>query len=78
MELAAQGSEHGPKLPELKQHLDVLGAPVWSQVLDSVILVGPFQLSIFYDSVRFYKHTYVKNTSRSHIAPGSHWGACFC
>lgn len=79
MEQAAQGSQHSPKLPELKLHLDVLGAPVWNQEPDSVILAGPFHLDTFYDSVCFYKLTYAKNTSScSHIAPGSHWGACSC
>ena len=59
MEQAAQGSEHGPDLPELKKHLDnmlrcrvwVLGGPVWSQELDSMILVCPLQLGIVNDSV---------------------------
>ena len=59
MERAAQGSGHGPELPEFKEHLDTslrhrvwfLGGPVWSQELDSMILVGPFQLKIFYDSM---------------------------
>lgn len=32
----------------------VLGGPVWSQKLDLRILVGPFQLSIFYDSLNFH------------------------
>jgi len=27
-----------------------LRGPVWSQELDSVVLMGPFQLGIFYDS----------------------------
>ena len=27
------------------------GRPVWTQELDSTILVGPFQLRIFYDSM---------------------------
>ena len=47
-----------PNLSELKEHLDdalsrdlVLGSPVRSRELDSMILLGPFQLEIFYDSM---------------------------
>ena len=32
-------------------HSLILCGPVWSQVLDSMILMGPFQLGVFYDSV---------------------------
>ena len=47
-----QGSGHGPELLEFKEHLDmtlkhwvcILGGPVWSQGLDSVVVVGPLQL----------------------------------
>jgi len=50
---------HVPKLPEFKDCLDntvscmvwFFGGAVWSLELDSVILMGPFQLWIFYDSV---------------------------
>lgn len=35
------------------QHL-ILGDAMWSQELDSEILVGPFQLRIFYDSIRTF------------------------
>ena len=60
MEQAAQGSGHGLKLPEFKKHLDntlshrvwILGGPVWSQQLDSVIFVGSFQAGKYYDSRR--------------------------
>lgn len=46
-------------LPKLNKHLDnilrhmvwFLGGAMWSQGLDSIILMGPFQLKIFYDSV---------------------------
>ena len=46
-------------LPEFKKRLDnalrhrvwFLGDPVWSQELDLMILVGPFQLKIFYDPI---------------------------
>jgi len=54
MERVPQGSGHDPKLLQLK-HLDkalrnmflFFGWSVWSQEVDSVILVGPFQLGIF-------------------------------
>jgi len=43
-------------LLELKQHLDdalrFFGGPVWSQKLDSTVLMDAFQPRIFYDSVR--------------------------
>ena len=52
MEQAAQGSGNGPRLLEFKEHLDntlrhrisISGGPVWSQDLDLMILVDPFQL----------------------------------
>lgn len=52
-------SGHNPKQPELKKHLDnalshidcFLGGAVWEQKFDLVILMGPFQLRIFYDSM---------------------------
>lgn len=49
MEQDAQGSGHGPKLPEfkdaaLKLWVWMLDAPVCSQELDSMILVGPSNL----------------------------------
>lgn len=55
----AQGYRHGPKLLEFKEHLDttprhgisILGGPVQSQKLHSIVLVGPFQLWICYDSM---------------------------
>jgi len=46
-----------PSLCEFKEHLDnelshvVLGSPMRSRELDSVILMGPFQLEIFCDSI---------------------------
>jgi len=54
-----QGSDHGPELPEFKECLDsilrhgvwILGGPVWSQGLDMVVPVSPFQLRMFYGSV---------------------------
>ena len=57
LEQAPQGSSHSTKLPEFKEHLDsalrhrvcILGGPVWSEELESMIPVGPFQLRIFYD-----------------------------
>ena len=59
LEQAPQGSGHGPKLLEFKKRLDnalshtvwFLGGPVWSQELDSMILMGLFQLRISYDSI---------------------------
>ena len=52
MEQAPQGSEHGPKLIEFMKYLDsalrhrilILGGHVWSQELNLMILVDPFQL----------------------------------
>ena len=48
-----------PSLLEFKGHLDtalrytvwILGGAVWSRELDSVIIVGPFQLGLFSGSV---------------------------
>ena len=59
LEQAPQGSGHGPKLLEFKKRLDnalshtvwFLGGPVWSQELDSMILMGSFQLGLFSDSM---------------------------
>ena len=59
LEQAAQGSGHSPELPVFKEHLDnalrhrvwFLGGLVWKQGLDAMILVGPFQVGIFYASV---------------------------
>jgi len=41
-----------------------LGGPAWSQELDSMILVGPFQVRIFYGSaiLKHIKH-YVDDSS---------------
>ena len=54
MEQAAQGS--GCTLQEfmdntMRHRVWILGGPVWSQELESVVLVGPFQLRIFYGSM---------------------------
>ena len=46
-----------PQGLEFKECLDtdlvvwILGVPMWSQDLDSAILMGPFQLRIFYDII---------------------------
>jgi len=48
-----------PSLMELKKRVDnslrhrvwILGGPLWSQGLDSVILVGPFKPGVFCDSM---------------------------
>ena len=59
MDQAPQDNGHSPRMTVFKKHLDnvlshmviwFLGDPVWSQELGSV-LVGPFQLKIFYDSM---------------------------
>ena len=50
MEQPAQGSGHGPELPELTEHLDntfrhwvwIMSGAVWSWELGSVIPVGLF------------------------------------
>lgn len=59
LEQASQGSGHSTK-PEFKKHLDsalshrvgLLGCPVQGQELDLMILMGPLQLSVLYDSVK--------------------------
>lgn len=52
-----QGSGHSAELPEFKEHWTllsdivwILGGPLWSQELDSMILMGHFQLGMLYDS----------------------------
>ena len=62
---ASQGSGWGIKLPELKEHLDntlrhrvwILGSPVWSQELELVILVDPFQLGKFHNTMSLWLFT---------------------
>ena len=59
IEQALQGSGTGPKLLEFRECLEntltlwvwILGGPVWSQELYSLIAVGPLQLGMFYDSI---------------------------
>ena len=59
MEQTAQGSRHGTRLLDFKEHLDSalrhrvcsLGRFSVEPGLDSVILMRPFQLWIFYDSL---------------------------
>jgi len=54
-ELAPQGSDHSTELLEFRERLGCTlrhtawfwGDPVWSQGLDSMVLVGPFQLRTF-------------------------------
>ena len=61
MERPAQGSGHGPQCQSSGSvwralstlRVWILGGAVWSQGLDSMILVGPFQLLWFYDSIIF-------------------------
>ena len=57
---APQGMVTAPRLPELQECLEnslrdaqggIVGVSVQGQELDSVILVGPFQLQIFYNSM---------------------------
>ena len=58
MEQAVEGRGHSPELTEFRESLDtalrhrvwILGGPVWSQELDS-ILMGPFQLRVFCHSM---------------------------
>lgn len=56
LEQAPQGSGHGPKPVGVQETFGQcssiygLTCPVWSQELDSVMTVGPFQLRTFYDS----------------------------
>jgi len=59
MEQAVQGSGHSPKLMEFKKHLDnavshriwILDGSMWSQDLDLMILLDPFLIMTFYDSI---------------------------
>ena len=59
MEQAPQESGHSPELLEIKECLDsalshrvwILVGSVWSQELDSMILMGSFQLGLFSDSM---------------------------
>lgn len=59
MEQPAQGSGHGPKLPELRERLDtalrhwvwILGGPVWRRELGLMIRVGPSHLGMFCFSI---------------------------
>ena len=53
---APEGGGYGPELLQLKAHLR-LGGPLWSQGLDLVILLGPFQLRMLYDSMIFNTKT---------------------
>ena len=63
-----------PSLPEFNKHLGnsliyvvrLLGGPVWSQELDSMILVDPFQLRIFYESK-------LATLSGAHFSLGGRW-----
>lgn len=49
-----------PSLPAFKKHFDyalrylvqLLGCPVWSQAVDSMIFMDPFQLRTFYEVPR--------------------------
>lgn len=59
MEQAAHDCGHSPELLEFKEHLNsalrhtvwFLGGSLWSHKLDSMILVGPFHLGVFCDSM---------------------------
>lgn len=59
LEQFPKGSGHGTK-PEFKKRLDsvlshrvrLLGCPVQGQKLDLMILKGPFQLNVLYDSMK--------------------------
>lgn len=55
-----QLSQQSSKLPEFKKRLEktprckiwILSSPMWIQELDSMILLGPFQLKIYYNSMK--------------------------
>ena len=59
LQRALQGRDHSPRVLEFKMWIETalsymawfLGGPVWSQVLNSMIIIGPFQLGIFHDSM---------------------------
>lgn len=59
MEYAPQESGHDSELARGQEisgqcsqlHALIFGGPVWSQELNSAILLGPFQLDIFNDSL---------------------------
>jgi len=52
----------------LRHWIWILGAPVWCQGLDSVILIGNFQLGIFSVSM----------SCLSRAQPYAHWSPLFC
>lgn len=60
MKQAPQGRRHGPELPMFKERLgralrhglQILGIVVWSQELDSMTLVVPFQVRMCYNSMK--------------------------
>ena len=70
---APQGSGHGTDQPEFKQWLDntfrnvvlFLGGPVWRWMPDWMILVDPFKLRIFYNSMDGLGGWYAKSASSS-------------
>lgn len=49
-------------------HGVILECPAWGRRLDSVILVGPFQLGMFYDSMN-YKNQVNRICSRNRTGP---------
>jgi len=63
MEQAAQGSSRGPKLLEFKESFDkalrnmvsIWNGPLWSQELDSAILVCAFQLRTLCNSMILFE-----------------------
>jgi len=63
-DMAAQGSGHSAELLAFKQCLGnalrhrvwILGGPLWSLELGLMILVGSFQIRIFYDSIILWSH----------------------
>lgn len=69
-----QGCRHSPELPQLREHLDnilrntgwVLGGTVWSQKLNSVIPVNPFQTGVFYDSMNCSSPLSMRSPSEGH------------
>uniref|UniRef100_A0A8C3CX82 Voltage-dependent L-type calcium channel subunit alpha n=1 Tax=Cairina moschata TaxID=8855 RepID=A0A8C3CX82_CAIMO len=51
VEIQVSGSSRGIFVPAAHSWSEFLGRPVWCQELDSMILMGPFQLGLFYESM---------------------------
>lgn len=65
LEQAPQRGGHFTKLPKSKKHPEnilshtiwFLSGPMWNQKLDLIILMGPFQLRTFHDSIILFNYS---------------------